>query len=99
MGISFGYQGVATQQNGVSELSPKWIRFMSATPITGSLQSYQMMVYRLPLHPEFFQLAGRKKLTHPNYEFEGWVFRGGHVLRFELARERYLGKRGQAISL
>ncbi|MCH2142330.1 MAG: hypothetical protein MK077_04965 [Phycisphaerales bacterium] len=58
---------------------------MSATQITGSLQSYQMMVYRLPLHPEFFQLAGRKKLTHPNYEFEGWVFRGGHVLRFEHA--------------
>lgn len=58
---------------------------MSAIQVTGSLQSYHMMIYRLPLHPEFFKLAGRQKLTHPEYEFEGWIFRGGHVLRFEHA--------------
>lgn len=50
---------------------------------TSSLQSYNMLVYRTAIHPEFFQIAGRRRIEHNGFEFEAWVFRGGHVVRFQ----------------
>ncbi len=44
-----------------------------------------MLLYRGPIHPEFFRIAGRRETTHPDFEFEAWIFPGGHVLRFEHA--------------
>ena len=49
-----------------------------------SLQAYSMLLYRNALHPEFFGIEGRRRIEHGDYEFEGWIFRGGHALRFEL---------------
>jgi len=49
------------------------------------LQSYVMLVYRKAVHPEFFGIEGRRRITHPDYEFEGWIFKGGHAGRFQFA--------------
>jgi hypothetical protein len=54
-----------------------------SVPKTSSLQAYAMLVYRKAVHPEFFQIEGRRRLEHPQYEFEGWVFKGGHAGRFQ----------------
>ena len=48
---------------------------------TTSLQAYTLLVYRKAIHPEFFQIEARKRIEHPQYEFEGWVFKGGHAGR------------------
>lgn len=56
---------------------------MSLASRTTSLQNYNMLVYRTALHPEFFKVEGRHCISHGDYEFEAWIFRGGHVIRFE----------------
>lgn len=56
---------------------------MSLASRTTSLQNYNMLVYRTALHPEFFTVEGRLRIEHGGYEFEAWVFSGGHALRFE----------------
>jgi len=43
-----------------------------------------MLLYRNALHPEFFGIEGRRRIDHGEYEFEAWVFRGGHALRFQV---------------
>lgn len=50
---------------------------------TSSLQAYNMLLFRNAIHPEFFQIGGRRRIRHGEYEFESWIFQGGHVLRFE----------------
>ncbi len=56
---------------------------MSLASRTTSLHTYNMLVYRTALHPEFFQIEGRRRITHGDYDFDTWIYRGGHVLRFE----------------
>ena len=55
---------------------------MSFQPKVSSLQAYNMLLYRNALHPEFFGIEGRRRISHGDYEFEAWIFRGGHALRF-----------------
>lgn len=50
---------------------------------TSSLQAYTMLVYRKPLHPEFFGIEGRRRIDGPDFEFESWIFPGGQVARFQ----------------
>lgn len=50
---------------------------------TTSLQAYNMLLYRNAVHPEFFPINGRRRIEHGGYEFEAWIFRGGHALRFQ----------------
>ena len=56
---------------------------MSLASKTTTLAAYNMLIYRSALHPEFFRIEGRRRIEHGEYEFEIWVFRGGHALRFE----------------
>ena len=56
---------------------------MSFASRTSSLQSYHMLLYRNGVHPEFFNIEGRKRIEHMNYEFEIWNFNGGHVCMFD----------------
>lgn len=56
---------------------------MNFSSKVSSLQSYNMLLFRTALHPEFFEIAGRKCIEHGEYEFESWIFRGGHLARFE----------------
>jgi hypothetical protein len=46
-------------------------------------QSFQFALYHRALHPELFDLRGRRVVRHEGYELECWVFPGGHALRFE----------------
>ena len=50
---------------------------------SSSLQAYNMLLYRTAIHPEFFQITGRRRLEHSGFEFESWIFKGGHVFRFQ----------------
>ncbi len=56
---------------------------MSISPKTTIVQDYTLLLYRTALHPEFFGIEGRERVEHGDYEFEAWIFRGGHALRFE----------------
>jgi hypothetical protein len=56
---------------------------MSFASRATSLQSYNMLLYRQAIHPEFFPISGRQRLEHGEYEFEAWIFKGGHSLRFQ----------------
>ncbi len=56
---------------------------MSLTTKSSSLQSYNMLIYRIALHPEFFAIQNRQRLTADDYDFEAWIFQGGHAIRFE----------------
>jgi len=47
-----------------------------------SLESYQTVVYDRALHPELFQLRGRRVLSHGKYDAELWLVPGGHMVRF-----------------
>jgi len=56
---------------------------MSFASKTSSLQAYNLLLYRNAIHPEFFGIEGRRTIEYGDYEFESWIFRGGHVLRFQ----------------
>ncbi len=48
-----------------------------------AIQNYTMLLYRRAVHPEFFGIEGRRRLTHAGVEAEAWAFRGGHAVRFQ----------------
>ena len=56
---------------------------MSLPAKSTSLQAYNMRLYRGVLHPEFFGIEGRYQIKYGEYDFEAWIFRGGHALRFQ----------------
>lgn len=56
---------------------------MSFASKTSSLQSYNMILLRKAVHPEFFGIEARRRIEHGGYEFEAWIFRGGHAVRFQ----------------
>ncbi len=56
---------------------------MSLSTKHTSLQAYSMAIFRRAQHPEFFQIEGRRRIAHGDYEFELWLTRRGHALRFE----------------
>ncbi|USN98538.1 MAG: DUF2617 family protein [Phycisphaeraceae bacterium] len=45
-------------------------------------QTFNFALYHRPLHPELFELRGRRVVRHESYELEYWVLEGGHALRF-----------------
>jgi len=45
--------------------------------------TYNMALFRSAIHPEFFQIEERTEVQHNGYNFEAWLCKGGHVLRFE----------------
>ncbi|MDP6541559.1 MAG: hypothetical protein QF444_03975 [Phycisphaerales bacterium] len=46
-------------------------------------QPYHLALFRSAVHPEFFNIEERIEIHHAGYEFEAWLFKGGHSLRFE----------------
>ena len=50
---------------------------------SGSLQTYQTILYDRALHPEFFPIKARRVIKKLRYELELWVMAGSHLLRFE----------------
>lgn len=57
---------------------------MSMNPATRTniLQSYQLILYNRALHPELFQLKGRRVIECAGHELEAWLMPGAHLLRF-----------------
>ncbi len=55
---------------------------MSVSHKSSSTQSFRLMVYRRPLHPELFNLQARRIDRHGDYEAENWVTPAGHLVRF-----------------
>jgi hypothetical protein len=46
-------------------------------------QTYTMALFRSAIHPEFFDIVDRIVVQHNGYDFEAWLLKGAHVLRFE----------------
>ena len=57
---------------------------MSIGHKSSNAQLFRLMVYRRALHPELFDLQGRRCHRHGEYEVETWIAPAGHVIRFEL---------------
>ena len=47
-------------------------------------QMFRLMVYKRALHPELFELQGRRSCQQSTYEVEAWVVAAGHALRFQV---------------
>ena len=45
--------------------------------------TYSMALFRAAIHPEFFDIEDRVDVQHNGYDFEAWLLKGSHVLRFE----------------
>ncbi|MFO0875469.1 MAG: DUF2617 family protein [Phycisphaerales bacterium] len=56
---------------------------MNSLSKTSSLQAYNMLLFRKAVHPEFFGIDARRRIEHGDYDLEAWIFRGGHVVRFQ----------------
>lgn len=54
------------------------------TKAVNLLQAYRIVLYRRALHPELFKVRNRLFVSHGDYEFEGWVMPGAHLMRFQL---------------
>jgi len=55
---------------------------MSVSHKSSSIQSFRLMAYNRPLHPELFDLQARRIDRHGDYEAENWLSPAGHVVRF-----------------
>ena len=51
---------------------------LKSTDVTAGMLIVERHFGMLEIHHE-----GRKRVEHGDYEFEGWIFRGGHAVRFE----------------
>jgi hypothetical protein len=56
---------------------------MNFQPKLHGLQAFQTTIYGRALHPELFQLKGRKVVKHAGLELEAWMMPGGHLLRLQ----------------
>ena len=45
--------------------------------------TYSMALFRSAIHPEFFEIEERIEVQYNDYDFEAWLCKGGHALRFE----------------
>ncbi|XHC26154.1 hypothetical protein ABWH91_02050 [Phycisphaerales bacterium ac7] len=55
---------------------------MTSPTKSSCLQAYRLLLYRRALHPELFPIKDRRTVTHMDYEFEGWIMPGAHLMRF-----------------
>lgn len=56
---------------------------MNTTTKSANLQAYRLILYRRALHPELLPVKGRRAMSHGDYEFEGWIMPGAHLMRFQ----------------
>ena len=49
----------------------------------GTIPNHQLVLYRRALHPEIFQMKGRRLVRHGASELEAWLMPGSHLLRFQ----------------
>ena len=56
---------------------------MSSPTKQNNLQKHQIVLYDRALHPELFQLKGRRVFNAGLYDLEAWLLNGAHLLRFQ----------------
>ncbi|MEM7624554.1 MAG: DUF2617 family protein [Planctomycetota bacterium] len=61
---------------------------MSVSHKSLNTPAFRMMLYRRPLHPELFDLQGRRTDRHGEYEIESWLTPAGHVVRFAVENQQ-----------
>ncbi len=52
-----------------------------------SLQSYRLLLFDRPLHPEFFEIRRQRTTRHAQYDLDTWLARGAHVIAFRCGDE------------
>jgi hypothetical protein len=57
---------------------------MSISHKSSNTHIFRLMMYRRALHPELFELQGRRLDRHGEYEVESWIAPLGHVVRFQI---------------
>ncbi len=57
---------------------------MSVGHKSSNTQIFRLILYRRGLHPELFNLEGRRLHRQPEYDAECWVMAAGHVVRFQV---------------
>ncbi len=57
---------------------------MSISHKSSNTQLFRLMIYHRALHPELFELQGRRCHRHGDYEVEVWITAAGHVARFQV---------------
>ena len=57
---------------------------MSLSHKSSNTQMFHLMIYRRALHPELFELQGRRCHRQSEYEIESWILQAGHVVRFQI---------------
>lgn len=56
---------------------------MTPSKANGSATAQQnLILYRRAIHPDHFEMRGRRSLAHGGYEAEVWVLPRGHMARF-----------------
>jgi hypothetical protein len=60
---------------------------MSISHKSSNIQIFRLMLYGRALHPELFNLQGRKCHRQPEYEMESWLVPAGHMVRFQVDGE------------
>ena len=56
---------------------------MSISHKSSNTQTFHLMLYRRALHPELFNLQGRRCFQHGDYETECWIAPNAHSVRFQ----------------
>ncbi|GJM19958.1 MAG: hypothetical protein DHS20C14_21710 [Phycisphaeraceae bacterium] len=62
---------------------------MNSTTRSTTLQALQLHLFPKALHPELFDLCGRRVVTQGAYELEAWILPNAHVIRFGFGRACY----------
>lgn len=57
---------------------------MSVSHKSSNTQIFRLMLYQRALHPELFELKGRRIFRHGEYEAEVWICPSAHVVRFQV---------------
>lgn len=57
---------------------------MSVNHKSTNAQVFRLMLYHRALHPELFELQGRRTHVQAEYEVESWITPAGHLVRFQV---------------
>ena len=57
---------------------------MSVGHKSSNTQLFRLMVYQRALHPELFELEGRRMYRKDDYEAETWICPAAHVARYQV---------------
>lgn len=60
---------------------------MNVSSKSSNTQVFRLMAYQRALHPELFDLQGRRLQRQENYDAEYWILPAGHLVRFQSGKD------------